>query len=313
MKAKLLTLSAMALGLLSLNVVAAPTPDPTGDTTGDTVVDVSTGIDCEVDIDPTCNILVYPDQNPFPKIISLDGARPEIENIKEFNQDQLFNGFSGDVTKALCADGDLIDIDGDGWANLKAILADKDNPIFDEGNKVKIANCENIIKFAEQNLIQYDCNDEDPSVNPSATESCDDQIDNNCDGRVNEGCPAPSEICDDDVDNNGDGRVDEDCDTTPPPAVEICGDSVDNDGDGDIDEGCTITPPPAVEICDDSIDNDGDGLVDADDSDCEVTPDANTSSDGGCSLNPAYGFSLMHLLMLLPFALVTGLRFRKRN
>jgi predicted outer membrane repeat protein len=33
-----------------------------------------------------------------------------------------------------------------------------------------------------------DCNDADPTVNPDATELCDDTIDNNCDGSVNEGC-----------------------------------------------------------------------------------------------------------------------------
>ncbi|MBW2733785.1 MAG: hypothetical protein JRH20_15460 [Deltaproteobacteria bacterium] len=43
-----------------------------------------------------------------------------------------------------------------------------------------------------------DCNDKDPTVNPSAKEKCDDTVDNNCNGVINEGC-AP---CDVDGDNH---------------------------------------------------------------------------------------------------------------
>lgn len=33
-----------------------------------------------------------------------------------------------------------------------------------------------------------DCDDTDPAVNPGAEELCEDEIDNNCDGQINEGC-----------------------------------------------------------------------------------------------------------------------------
>jgi len=61
--------------------------------------------------------------------------------------------------------------------------------------------------------------------------------------------PAPVEVCGDGIDNNGDGRIDEGCPVAPapqpvPPPAEICGDGIDNNGDGRIDEGCPVAPAP---------------------------------------------------------------------
>jgi len=80
-----------------------------------------------------------------------------------------------------------------------------------------------------------DCNDNDATINPLAIEVCNDIIDNNCDGQVDEGCAT-------DVD--GDGYVTaEDCDDNNPlvnaGVIEIC-DGIDNNCDGAIDEGFNV-------------------------------------------------------------------------
>ena len=71
-------------------------------------------------------------------------------------------------------------------------------------------------------------------------------------------CIPTEEVCDE-VDNNCDGDIDE-CGCPPPciPTEEVC-DEADNDCDGDIDEcGCPPPPPPCS-------DNDDDGVCAEDD------------------------------------------------
>jgi hypothetical protein len=86
------------------------------------------------------------------------------------------------------------------------------------------------------NCGEIDCDDTDASINPSATEVCDDEVDNNCDGDTDEGCSSDGD--DDDsvcTDNDGDGYAVEggncgeiDCDDTDadvnPGAAEMCDD-----------------------------------------------------------------------------------------
>ncbi|MET0344020.1 MAG: thrombospondin type 3 repeat-containing protein [Polyangiales bacterium] len=113
------------------------------------------------------------------------------------------------------------------------------------------------------------------------TEKCDDLVDNDCDGSVNEGCPATDcvtndmrpqcnpEICDG-IDNDKDGTIDEGCESTCQPAPEICN-GKDDDCDGVVDEGCEPACTPFTELCGDNIDNDCDGMVD--EAGCVSCPD----------------------------------------
>jgi len=96
-------------------------------------------------------------------------------------------------------------------------------------------------------LSDVDCNDNDPSINPGATEICN-GIDDDCDELIDEG-----------FDIDGDGYT-------------SCG--------GDCDDNGATVNPEATEICDDTIDNDCDGLIDLEDSDCTTTE---VCGDGYCA------------------------------
>ncbi len=140
-----------------------------------------------------------------------------------------------------------------------------------------------------------DCNDSNASINPGATENCQDGIDNDCDGKKDCG------DTDCKIDNDGDGHpvspCGNDCNDADasvyPGAPEACQDGKDNDCDGAIDcndsncqidadgDGWLIPPcgndcddsdatsnPGTAEVCQDGKDNDCDGQTDCYDSEC---------------------------------------------
>jgi len=146
-----------------------------------------------------------------------------------------------------------------------------------------------------------DCNDRNAAVNPGAADICSDNIDNNCNGIVDENCapnctdndgdtyaleggacgpvdcddtdatvhPGSVESCTDGIDNNCNGLVD----ALDPNAVNCPPNCTDNDGDTYAVEGGACGPvdcndsnaavnPGHEEFCGDAIDNDCDGLID---------------------------------------------------
>ena len=91
---------------------------------------------------------------------------------------------------------------------------------------------------------QGDCNDSSSSINPGATDTCGDGIDQDCNGS--------DSVCSNNVDDDGDGYTENqgDCNdynaTIYPGASEICGDRIDQNCDGR-DEECSVVDPPDVE------------------------------------------------------------------
>ena len=133
--------------------------------------------------------------------------------------------------------------------------------------------------------VPGDCDDSNPALNPDATEVCD-ELDNNCDGEIDEGVQETYYI-DADGDGFGDVNVVEescyrpigytenanDCDdinsTISPAASEVC-DGVDNNCDGLIDDASSVNQNTYF------ADTDGDGFGDA------------SSSAESCFLNPGF-------------------------
>ena len=106
--------------------------------------------------------------------------------------------------------------------------------------------------------VPYDCNDNDPSINPRAFELCD-YKDNNCNDIVDEWYPELEKQCSAGVGEctrtgifvcSFDGYYTV-CNAIPGvPTEEIC-DGVDNDCNGEVDEGCGCIDLDGDGVCDD--------------------------------------------------------------
>ena len=126
-------------------------------------------------------------------------------------------------------------------------------------------------KDGDGEMADSDCNDLDETINSLVAEVCD-GLDNNCNGKVDEGFPdldLDSLANCIDKDDDGDGENDEtDCEPLiygiHHEAMELC-DAIDNNCDGKIDEGFPDEDGDGEADCGD-IDDDNDG--DPDVTDC---------------------------------------------
>ncbi len=130
--------------------------------------------------------------------------------------------------------------------NPVAYYTDADGDGFGDANATAVFLCTPDPTLVTDNT---DCDDTNNAINTGTAEVCNDLIDNNCDGQVDEGCTT---------DADGDGVVDAlDCQPNNaaiyPGATEVCN-TIDENCDGTADEGLPTTTYYA--------DVDGDGYGD---------------------------------------------------
>ena len=176
--------------------------------------------------------------------------------------------------------------------------ADSDNDSYgDLTNTISVINSTPPAGYVTDST---DCNDNNASINPGATELCN-GIDDNCDGQIDEGCNTTTWYADNDGDNYGDitnstvsqtqpvGYVADSTDCNDnnaainPGATELCN-GIDDNCDGQIDEGCNTTTWYA--------DNDGDNYGDITNSTVSQTQpvgyvaDSTDCNDNNAAINP---------------------------
>ncbi|MES2641597.1 MAG: MopE-related protein [Myxococcota bacterium] len=206
------------------------------------------------------------------------------------------------------------DADADGYTTATGDCDDDDASVYPGADEVWYdgvdQDCDEASDF-DQDEDGYDadadCDDENGDISPGATDVCDD-IDNDCDGEIDEGGEF-SAYLDADADGFGTGAAlgtycelpvgtasnDEDCDDTnpalSPAADEVC-DGLDNDCDGGVDldaiDGRTVyTDADAdgfgdvgtgMSVCDD-VEGTVDDATDCDDTDALTFPGATELCD----------------------------------
>ncbi len=202
-----------------------------------------------------------------------DDENPEVNPGAEDVCDGVDNDCDGDIDNGLTAETYYPDADGDGFG----------------APEPSIVECHPVPGYVK---VSGDCDDQDPAVNPAAEEVCD-QVDNNCDGQVDEGLETYTWYRDRDGDGYGvlvgavqdcaqpDGyaTMSGDCDDANPNinpgADEVCN-GLDDNCNGEIDEGGGLATWYA--------DNDGDGYgVDTDTLESCEQPPGYAAQDGDCN------------------------------
>jgi len=187
-----------------------------------------------------------------------------------------------------CNDNDALQFPGQTW------YADADGDGYSSGAIiVDCARPSGYYVAAELTATSGDCNDNNAAINPAASDSTCNGIDDNCDGTADDGYVAPSTTCGIGVcaatgtlecvnGSTADNCVEGTPGTEGPVGDATCSDSLDNDCDGSTD----LADSNCVGVC---TDNDGDGYCaetdDCDDNNSAINPGASDSLCDGVDNN----------------------------
>lgn len=170
-----------------------------------------------------------------------DDNNPDINPDAQEVCDGIDNNCNGEINEGLATYTYYLDSDGDGFGDMNA----------------QVDTCLDTAPAGSVD-VAGDCDDNNPDINPDAEEICDD-VDNNCDGQINEGLTIYRYYIDYDGDGYGETEAFVDtCASQPfgayvtepgdchdgdasvyPGAPELC-DNLDNNCNGQINEGLTI-------------------------------------------------------------------------
>ncbi|MBV71406.1 MAG: hypothetical protein CMH52_08645 [Myxococcales bacterium] len=150
--------------------------------------------------------------------------------------------FAGRIT---CVDGSVCRFGNGGTFCQQNCYQESDCPtgqrcrLYD-GSAVEFGQCVGDLECADSDndavCDENDCAPQDPQRRPGAAEACNNQLDDDCDGTIDEGCDGCIDADLDGFCSTNDCR--DDRADINPGTIERCNDQQDDDCDGRVDEGC---------------------------------------------------------------------------